>query len=374
MKVMHLIDSAGIYGAEVMLLNLMEEHQAMGLVPLLLSIEPADHSCEARLSDEATQRGLDVVKYRSGRGYSWASAVDIMRIAEKQEVSIIHSHGYKGNILIGSIPRFMRKMPVMSTVHGWTSVRKFTKIGLYVLLDRFFLRRMDAIVNVSPATKMRIGKGETFVVENGIPPLKFVDPDSKAEADSFLFEFCREGFILGTISRLSAEKGINYLIEAVKILSSKGVDVKAIVIGEGPQKQHLQKRILDLGLSNRIFLAGYRNNAFHYLPLFDLFVLPSLTEGLPITILEAMQAEVPIIATRVGGIPGLLENGSCGIMVAPGDSEALAKAVTLLSSDTALAQGMAKQAREEALSKYSSRRMAEKYLKIYETVRMRWES
>src|SRR3990170_3691575 len=142
MKIMHVIDSAGIYGAEIVLLNLMEAHNKMGFAALLLSIEPDDHSSGNSLSGEASRRGLNVIKYKSGRGYSWATAARIMRDAEEQGVSLIHSHGYKGNILLGSIPRYMRKMPVISTIHGWTSVRICTKIWFYTLLDKFFLRRM----------------------------------------------------------------------------------------------------------------------------------------------------------------------------------------------------------------------------------------
>ena len=372
MKIMHVIDSAGIYGAEVMLLNLMEEHSKMGLDPLLFSIEPSDNTSGNSLSEEAHKRGLNAVKYPSDRRYSLATALHIMRFAEDHGVSLLHSHGYKGNILLGSIPRFMRKIPVMSTVHGWTSIRSFTKIWFYTLLDKFFLRRMNAIVNVNSKTMMNTGRAERFIVENGISPLKF-DSDFVTRADPAISAFCKEDFIVGSISRLSDEKGIVYLIKAVRSLTARGIHVKAVVVGDGPQKEMLQELVFNNNLSDRILLTGYRNNAFNYLPFFNVFVLPSLTEGLPITILEAMQAGVPIVATKVGGIPDLLGCGRFGIMVEPRDAEAIAEAVNLLFSDTALSQRMAKAAREEVLSKYSSRRMAEKYLEIYDTVLSKWK-
>jgi glycosyltransferase involved in cell wall biosynthesis len=174
--------------------------------------------------------------------------------------------------------------------------------------------------------------------------------------------------VIGTIARLSEEKGQNHLIAALRILSRQNDAFKAVIIGEGPERQALQTMANDAGLSGRILFAGYRKQAFQYLKHFDVFVLPSLTEGLPITILEAMQAEVPIIATRVGGIPVALENGKSGILVEPGNPNALADAVTRVWSDPQGAAERGKLARESALKKYSSRRMAEDYLRVYERV------
>lgn len=370
LKFMHVIDSAGIYGAEIMLLNLMEEHKNMGIDSLLYSIEPSDNPSNVSLAEVAAKRGLSAVKSQSTRGYSLL--LNIHRFAEEHGIVLIHSHGYKGNILLGCIPRFMRKMPVISTVHGWTSVRRFTKMWFYTLLDKFFLKRMDAIVNVNTTTVMDAGKADRFVVENGIPPLKF-EPESVMKMDTVTTEFCKDDFIVGAISRLSEEKGIAYLIKTVAILAERGNNVKAVVIGEGPQKGMLQKLIIENNLSDRVLLAGYKNNAFNYLPIFDAFVLPSLTEGLPITILEAMQAGVPIIATNVGGVPDVLGKGSYGIIVEPGNSELLADAVSRVFSDADFAERMARDAKNAVLSEYTSRRMAKKYLNVYEAVLNKWK-
>lgn len=372
MKVMHVIDSAGIYGAEVMLLNLMEEHAKMGLDPLLFSIESSDKPGDTSLSEEAQIRELTTIRQKSAGGFSLRMGLSIMRIAEEHGISLIHSHGYKGDILLGGLPRFMRKIPLISTVHGFTAIRRFTKIWFYLLLHKLFLRRMDAVVNVNSTMKISTGGAERFTIENGIPPLQFFDRDCIARADYAISKFCKEGVIIGTISRLSPEKGVGHLIEAVGSLVARGANVKAVIIGEGSQKEHLQKLILRSDLSERVLLVGYRNNAFNYLPLFDVFVLPSLTEGFPIAILEAMQAGVPIVATNVGGVPDLLGKGVYGVIVEPSRPEALAEAIWRFSSDPDSARKMAGGAKRIALSEYTSRRMAEKYLKVYETVLTKW--
>lgn len=115
-------------------------------------------------------------------------------------------------------------------------------------------------------------------------------------------------------------------------------------------------------------LTGYREKAFQYLPLFDVFVLPSITEGLPITILEAMQAGIPIVASPVGGVSQVLGNGQYGTLVEPGNPGALAGAISYLRQNPDTAREMAQRAKEFALVRYSSRRMAEDYHEVYERV------
>ena len=371
MKILHIIDSDGLHGAEIMLLNLMEEQRRMNLEPVLLSFGDSAIK-ENSLEEEAKKRGLAVIPFRMDRGYSLRSGLAVARIARDAEATLIHSHGYKGDILVGSLPGRIRNIPMVRTQHGRTSTKKLSKIWLYEAVDSLIIRKMDAVVQVNN-TVARNGHGEdrkekrTFVVENGIPELKF-DPASVYASDPAVREFCNSGFIIGTISRLSEEKGLVHLVAALRILSRHHPGVKAVILGDGPQRRSLQAMVSDAGLSGTVLLAGYRNYAYHYLPRFDVFVLPSLTEGLPIALLEAMQAEVPIVATRVGGIPAVLENGRTGLLVRPGDPGELAAAIAGVLSDPVGARAMGKNAREVALGKYSSRRMAEDYLRVYEKI------
>lgn len=366
LKIMHVIDSAGMYGAEIMLLNLMEEQCKINLHPILLSIEGSG-SRNDELVTEARKRGLESVSLRLGRGYSISKVKKILKCAEERSVDLIHSHGYKGDIFIGSFPRAARKVPVVSTIHGMIATKRFTKVWFYCLLDKFFLRRMDAVFYVSNLMSHIGGRAKGFVIENGVPELRF-DPGGALKSDPQVREFINNGFIIGTICRLSEEKGLKHLIRAVRLLSDKYADIKVVIIGEGPLEGELRKIISDEGLSDRILLVGYRMSAFNYLPLLNIFVLPSLTEGFPITILEAMQAEVPIVATRVGGVPSLLEEGKLGHLVKPADGQAIADAVEKVRSDPDAAVKMANNARHAALTKYSSKRMAAEYLKAYEAI------
>ena len=121
-------------------------------------------------------------------------------------------------------------------------------------------------------------------------------------------------------------------------------------------------------MADRVLLPGYRKDAKRYLPLFSVFVLSSRTEGLPVTLLEAMQAKVPIVATRVGGVPDVLNDGEAGALVEAGNSEALAKVLEALAKDQGHPSRLAEKAYERVKECYSSERMAQEYLEIYRTV------
>lgn len=367
----HIIDSDGIYGAEMMLLNLMEEQARSGLKSVLVSIgERGEH--EKDIEKAARGKGLSVLPFRMKRGYSFRSARRLLRMADEEGVSILHSHGYKGNILIGTLPRWYRKIPMMRTLHGWTATRRGSKLWVYEMLDKCSLRTMDAVIRVNSSTGPCLGRtGESgknsHIIENGIPLLTF-DPESVKRSDPAIRDFCRDGFVIGVISRLSEEKGLVHLVEALRKIALQRNGWKAVIIGEGPQRDVVQRMIDEAALSKQILLAGYREQAWRYLPLFDVFVLPSLTEGLPLVILEAMQAKVPIVASNVGGIPGVLERGTRGLLVPPGDPDALAGAIMSIRSDSKKAQILAAAAFRAAREQYTSRRMAEEYQHVYDAL------
>jgi glycosyltransferase involved in cell wall biosynthesis len=365
MKVMHVIDSSGVYGAEVMLLNLMSEQLSFGTTPLLLSFVGRDVT-RHELIDETQRRGLGAVSFRVDGWGGYGAARRMIDLAHVHGVDVIHCHGYKGDILLGMMPRARRAIPVVSTIHGWISVRKFTKIWLYCMLDKVLLRRLDAVVNVSSSAST-IGGVQRFVVENGIPELAF-NTKQVLETDQVVRDLRGQGCLVGTVSRLSEEKGIEFFIESIGLLADRELHVKAVVIGDGPRRGHLQRMIDQKGLTESVKLIGFRKDAYHYLPLLDAFVLPSLTEGLPMTILEAMQARVPVVASRVGGVPEVLGAGSLGILVEPRDATAIASALASLLTNRAEAGCMAARARQVVLERYSSRRMAEGYQRVYQTV------
>jgi glycosyltransferase involved in cell wall biosynthesis len=397
MKILHIIDSGGLYGAEVVLLNLVAEQIELGLDPIIASIGEK-HIPEKPLETEAIKRGFNVKKFRMRAGPNCLGALKILRFAHQESFDLMHSHGYKGNILFGFLPKKIRKIPLIATLHGWTSTNSFTRIKLYEWLDGKSLRFIDAVVLVSEAMKshpkFKGRKGINFhVIPNGIPipdtqydnstnqlfndssnlrfdhlTNKHFDESTNQRLDENIIDFCKKAYTIGSIGRLSPEKGYGNLIEAVKIVSDDGIDISLVIIGEGEERETLENKVRELGLQGRVILPGYLREAKRYLSCFKVFALSSLTEGLPITILEAMREGVPILSTIVGGVPEALDHGKAGVLVGTSNARDLTQGILRLHDNPELGKHMAEIAKKIVFQIYSSQRMTIEYLKIYKHI------
>ncbi len=372
MKVLHLIDSGGLYGAEIMLLHLAQAQRKLGVQPVICSIGEAQAG-DKQIEVAAEKNGIAVRRVRMRRGVNFRGAWQILKFARHERFDVLHSHGYKANILVGLVPRWIRKIPFVSTLHGWTATeKKITALHLYERLDQFSLRQHDAIVAVSDVMlrDSRLSssvRNRMTVIPNGIPALDTDVPGADA-VSAEAAGFRASGFVVGAIGRLSREKAHCDLLEAVAVLKSQGRDVRAVIIGEGPERQRLQEVADRLGIGERLSLLGYRDRAEEYLRFFDLFVLTSITEGLPITLLEAMRAKVPIVATSVGGVPGVFCGTNGAMLVSPGNSAELAMAISAIMEDAAGARELAENSHGLFVEKFTSDKMADGYMAVYRQV------
>ena len=372
MKVLHVIDSGGLYGAELMLLNLAQEQLQLGCTVTIASIsEPNIPPKE--IDNEARKRGIPLKRFIMKPGISYSGAKSILCYGIKEGFQLIHSHGYKGNILLGVLPIITRELPVVTTIHGYTSTRLLSKMYVYEWLDRRMWCRLDGVVLVnrqmlSHSGIKRVKHRKLAVIENGIPfdAETWDIPDN--ESTRQIKTFCKQGIIVGSVGRYSPEKGFDLLIRAVKILKDNGLDIKLLLIGEGTERRHLEQLIAECELHNSVLLTGYYQEAYKLMPLMDVCVISSHTEGLPITLLEAIRACVPIIATKVGGIPDVLEYGKYGKLVTPGDVSQLARAIADVHRETEKYKQNAVEARNYFVRRYSARKMADSYLDFYNTV------
>ena len=372
MKILHVIDSAGMYGAEVMLLNLMEEQKKLGLAPHLLSLGNSNEGAKD-LEQKAEVLGIPTQKLRTSNPLTLlVEALRIETSTGRQGVDLIHSHGYKGNIMFGLWPKAFRRIPVISTMHGWTTVNHYSKISIYEKLDRFCLKQLDArvlVTNGHPGAVnfLNMEDERNKVIENGIPNLLF-NQDIIKNTEKRFIEFCQNGYVIGSIGRLSPEKGFEYLIESIETLSKEASDYKLVIIGEGRSRDQLEGCIRKRGLEDKVMLLGYRHEAYNFMKFFDIFVLPSLTEGLPITLLEAMQARRPVVAANVGGIPQVLENGRLGMLIEPRDPDNIAHSILHIRKHPEIALRLKNEAFLHVQQKYSCHRMAQEYSDTYKSV------
>jgi glycosyltransferase involved in cell wall biosynthesis len=368
MKVLHIIDSGGLYGAEIMLLNLAKEQIRLGIHSVIGSI--GELNIEAKpLEVEARKRNLEIKLFRMNPGMNIRGIQSILDYIREGGFDLIHTHGYKGNVLLGFIPRKIRKFPIISTVHGYTGMKLFSKMTVYELLDTISHRFIDraVLVNCAMLKKFRnsIRTGVRYsVVNNGID-LNHSPMIYESSFNKEIESFSMNSFTIGSIGRLSKEKGFEYLIHALKRMKESGVDAKLVLIGDGPERTNLEKLVSICGLTERVFFTGYLENAMQYISNFDAYVISSLTEGLPITLLESMLAKTPVVSTNVGGIPDVIRNEKEGLLVPSCQSEILSNAITRIYEDRNLAERLVKNAYERIHEHYSSKKMAMEYLAIY---------
>lgn len=369
LNILHVIDSGGFYGAEAVVLTLMTETARLGHRPRLGSLGGRGGERKP-VEAEALRRSLPCSRLVMGTIPGPGSVGRLLSFISDQGIDVVHAHGYKANIIFGLLPRTLRPFPVVSTLHGWCSTGGFSKLRLYEWLDGMTLGRHEAVVAVSRRMfELPVLSGRRLdrlrMIPNAAPPL----PDDRtAEEDRGIAAFCRRRFTFGAIGRFSGEKNFAAALAALALLQERGVDAGLLLMGEGPLRPDLEALAGRLGLTDRVMMPGYVREAGRHLPLLGAFVLSSTTEGMPISILEAMAAGTPIVSTRVGEVPEMLDDGRAGLLVPPGDTAELARAMERLAGDAALRQQLAAVASRRQAARYSAEGMARAYLGLYHEV------
>ncbi len=292
----------------------------------------------------------------------------LMRIAElcsAEGVRIWHGHDYKSN-LYGILLAPVCNLRLVTTVHGW--VQQTARTPLYWAIDRWCLRRYERVVAVSTdleAECRRIGVEAARLsrIDNAIDVAAW--RRRAAPAESPLRRGVPAGrLVVGAIGRLSQEKGFDLLIAAVRGAVARGADLELWIAGEGPERERLDA--LARAADGRVRLFGFRSDVREMLEACDAFALSSLREGLPNVVLEAMACEVPVLATRCGGVEAVLRDGVDGLLVPVGSAPALEAGLVRLAADAALRARLAQAARERVESEFSFARRMQRFAALYE--------
>lgn len=371
MVILHLIASvAGLYGAERVILELASRQQELGLSPRIVSIGLTGEG-EKAIEAEAAKLGLVVDRLRIKRGVTKSGMESLLNHVRTSGAAVVHSHGYKTNIMLGILPARRRLWPLVVTVHGWTSTRLRSRMAWYEKVDRLVMRNADAVVAVSREmfdshALAGIRADRKHIVSNGISPRPAVPSPQQAALAGEIDRFRGHRRAIVTAGRLSPEKNQALLVDAVALLVGRGHDLCAVIFGQGGERQRLEMAVQRHRLVNRVKFAGYHADAAGVLNRFDVFVLPSKQEGLPIVLLEAMQAGTPVVATSVGGIPDALDSGRGGILLEDPHPSALADAIERILNDGPLATRLATYARNTIDERYSGVAMARQYAQVYE--------
>lgn len=369
MRILHLIDSSGLYGAERMLLALVTAQVEQGLKPTILSAG-VHESGEKLIELEAKRLGLPLKTWRMKPGLNVTEAIKIVRWANSQCFELFHAHGYKFNILIGLLPRGIRKKPFVTTVHGYVHARAYSKMWLYQWLDRKALSRIDHVTLVGegirrelPATLVNSHK--VSVIHNGLDIEKLLVA-SGSSVSGPIGAFMREHspLVVG-VGRLSPEKGFNSLIRALPLLLRERPRAGLLILGEGHLRAEFESLVAQLKIADNILLPGYCSEVPSVLNQADVLVMPSLTEGLPITLLETMALKTPVVASAVGEIPTVLGHGKGGVVLEEPVPEAIAEAIENVLSMEGKQSETTRWAAETVHERYTNQAMEAGYRDVY---------
>lgn len=302
--------------------------------------------------------------------------VPVRRLIRDIQPAIVHTHGVRGNLL-GRLANQLEGHPakLITTIHSVLALdypNPWKRI-LFGLLEKSTWPLTDHFILVSRAMRESLlAEGlpaeKTTVIHNAIQLPK--EPPRRPERSGLREELGlpQNTVVAGTVARLHKVKGHTYLIQAVRRLKDRHPNVHYIWVGGGEMEQELKAEVQNAGLADVIHFLGIRKDVPELLPQFDLFILPSVSEGLSLAILEAMLAGVPVIATAVGGSPEVVEEGRDGLLVPARDAEALYRAIDRALSNPEQMRRFARAGQQKVFAQYSLERLVGETTNVYKFV------
>lgn len=361
---LHLIPDLDIGGAQRMVLTLVKE-----LDKEKYNVKVCYWLGEGELKDEIEKAGIEVIDLKVKNGSLLGVIFKLIKLIKKNKIKLIHTHLFDAD-LCGFLATRWAKVPIMViTIQSIFFLKKKKHALRYKIMSLFvdrFLPVSDSLAQhfISWA---RINPNKVTTVHNGIDLSEFNRPK-----DTNRLNELRKSLgipvatpVLGTVARLEPRKGHRYLLEAVAQINKDYPNLRVLLVGDGELKSDLRNLAKELNISSNVIFAGFQKNIPKILSLLDLFLLPSIEEGLSFAILEAMALGLPVIATNVGGTPELVQNGETGLLVPAKSSSALASAIARLLGDKEYATALGEAGKRRA-AQFSSRIMAEKIEEIYD--------
>lgn len=357
MRVLQVVLSLKYGGLEKLVIQLSKMLNDQGVVTKVVSLQP-----NGDLAKEARDQGIEVIELDKKDGFDRSIILKLRKIIKDNKIDIVHTHNL-APLIYGTLASKLAGVKCINTRHGRAEKKTW---GLIWNLNH-------CIVTVSEDTKEallktnRIKRRKLKVIYNGIDLSKFNGAIKDNNIDGLKKELGIEEdkFIIGNVGRIVKEKDQETLLKAFRKLRRKEFKGSLVIVGDGPLKEHLKKAAKEMGIEKDVKFLGFRSDINRLMRLFDVFVLSSFMEGVPLTILEAMGAGKPVIATNVGGNREVVLEDKSGILVPCGYPERIETAIMRLFINKKMAAQMGDEGRRLAEEKFSLESMTENYFKIY---------
>lgn len=366
-KILYIISSSHIAGTEIHLLTLMKN------LIKYKNVEVEVICSGGELERRINEIGIKTHKIMMKNKYDLKSLFLIYKFISDKKFDIVHTHlGISS--LLGRIAAKLAGTPrIIMTEHLWSDFNEdmsyvVNKIHLFIyfLLSKY---TTDKIIAVSEAVKKflvdeaGISKNIIEVIYNGVEVKKNIKCDHKENNFKKIYSLYDNDLLAGVIGRLSKEKGHKYLFDAVKKIENK--DFKLLVIGRGELESQLKEYVKRINLEDKIIFTGFINDMDLIYGLIDLIILPSVRECLPMVLLEAMNYEIPAIASNVGGVPEVIKEGQNGLLVEPKSYKQINVALNFFLENPYEIKRMGKISKQILINKFSEKKMIQKTVKLY---------
>jgi glycosyltransferase involved in cell wall biosynthesis len=319
------------------------------------------------LKEQCERQGIETHVLEIGGMFDFGWVRNACRLVRREGISLIHAHEFTGNTY-GSLVAKLAGVPLVATVHGKSyyseqckrrlAYRAVSRVATMVAVSEDLKRFITGTVGV-PAGRIK-------VIYNGQEILPQIRQEEKARLRGE-FGLGENESVVGVVGSLYPVKGHEYLLAAVPQVLKTHPRTKFLIVGRGDLDAPLKEEVKRAGLEKQVRFLGFREDVAALLSLMDIFVLPSLSEGLSIALLEAMAAGIPVVATNVGGNPELVVDGETGYSVPPRDADALAAKLRLLLGDKCLAKKLGENGQKRVQQKFSLQAMADNYQELYES-------
>lgn len=327
---------------------------------------------EGIIADEIKKLGIKFYCLNeSPRFYNPKKVYSLYKLFRKEKPAIVHTQILTANIY-GRIAAILARVPVIISAEQNVY---YKKKRVHIWLDKIIAKNTDKIIAVSNKVKEftsgqeGIAKDKFELIYNGIDSTEFLPTNSRKDIRE-KFNLREGDFVLGTVGILTTQKGHCYLIQAVSQLVKRYPNTVLLVVGKGELKEKLQEMVHKMGLQENVRFLGLRRDIPNLLNCMDVFVFPSLWEGTPLALLEAMLMGLPVVASSVDGILEIVEDGKNGILVPPRNVGVLSDAIDRLIRNPQLRRNLGKAAREHILEKFEVRQYIRKLESLYNRL---WE-
>ena len=318
------------------------------------------------LDDELRQAGVRYVSLNRTRRFDLRAWWKLLRLLRKERIDVVHAHLFGSNAAGSVLGRLARVPVVIAHEHTWS----FEGAPLQKVVDRQVVGRLaDRIIAVSEADRRkmieieRIPSDRISVIPNGIPPLRHDDADIRQELG-----IPADAPVVGVVAVVRPQKRLDRLVRAAALLRTEFPSLRVLVAGDGsPAEFHRVRALIEeLGVGDVVVMLGERSDVSAILRALDVGVLSSDFEGLPLAVIEYMAAGVPVVATAVGGLPELVDDGETGLLVRDLSPEGLAAAIATLLRDRVLARRLGERGREVQQERFSLAATVENVSRLYE--------